>query len=262
MTTLAFARWRGPALGVAGVAVLLLTIEVVSRAGIVDERFLPPFSSVLVATVHAFGDPVFLADLGSTLGSYALGMLIAAGVAIPLGVLLGLSRPTYRASRTVIELIRPIPPVALVPLALLVFGAGLQTKVVIVVFAAVWPILFNTIAGVHDVEPGAVQMGRTFGLGRAAIIRRIVIPSAAPFIMTGVRIASSIALIVVITVELIAGGADGLGAFIARERATASDPSLVFAGTLVCGLLGLAVNLVLGAIGRRFFAWDDAEAAR
>jgi NitT/TauT family transport system permease protein len=250
------------ALGITGVIALIVVLEVVSRAGIVSERFLPPFTSVMAAAVGVFGDPVFRADILSTILAYALGMLIASAIAIPLGVLLGLSDVVYRASRTVVELIRPLPPVALVPLVLLVLGVGLQTKLVIVVFAAVWPILFNTIYGVHDVEAQAVQMARSFGKSRLQIVGSVVIPSAAPFIMTGVRIASSIALIVVITVELVAGGAEGLGAFIARERATSADASIVFAGVLIAGLLGLAVNLVLGGVGRRFFSWDEAVGAR
>src|SRR3546814_6830679 len=113
-------------------------------------------------------------------------------------------------------------------------------KLVIVVFAAVWPIIFNTLYGVHDVDPYAKDMARTFGIGGWGIVRRIVVPSAAPFVMTGIRIASSIALIVVITVELIAGGAEGIGAFISRERAYGDAGSYlaVLAATVPAGVLG------------------------
>ena len=90
-------------------------------------------------------------------------MGLSALIAIPLGVLFGLSERAYRASRAVVELIRPIPPVALIPLVVLVFGNGLEMKLVIVVFAAVWPILFNTMYGVHDVDKQGKEMARSLG---------------------------------------------------------------------------------------------------
>src|SRR3546814_8976135 len=126
-------------------------------------------------------------------------------------------------------------------------------KLVIVVFAAVWPIIFNTLYGVHDGDPYAKDMARTFGIGGWGIVRRIVVPSAAPFVMTGIRIASSIALIVVITVELIAGGAEGIGAFISRERAYGDAGSYlaVLAATVTAGVLGLVINLAIGWVEDR-----------
>lgn len=248
------ALWRGTL----GVALLIAVLEATSRAGLVDSRFLPPFSEVVVKSVLVWAEADFREDMAATLTTYLLGTAIAAAIGIPLGVLLGLSEPSYRATRTAIELIRPVPPVALIPLVLLLFGNGLQMKLIIVVFAAVWPILFNTIYGVHDVDPKAREMAVSFGQKRVAVIRRVVLPSAAPFVMTGIRVSSAIALIVTITVELLAGGTSGLGAFIARERATGDDVALVYAGTLFAGVLGLAINLILAASERRFFGWSTA----
>lgn len=244
--------------GVLGVAGLALLLELVSRSGLVSTTYLPPFSRVVGEAIALWADPTFRTDVGATLLTYVLGMLIAGAIAIPVGVVFGMYQPAYRAARAIVELMRPIPPVALVPLVLLILGAGLQMKLVIVVFAAVWPIIFNTLYGVHDVDPYAKDMARTFGVGRWGIVRRIVIPSAAPFVMTGIRIASSIALIVVITVELIAGGADGIGAFISRERAYGDAGSYlaVLAATVTAGLLGLVINLAIGWVERRFFGWE------
>jgi NitT/TauT family transport system permease protein len=249
------ALWRGLA-GVVGLAVVL---EIVSRSGLVNPAFLPPFSSVLTKAVLLWGEADFRADVLSTLLTYVYGMLIAAAIAIPVGVVFGLFQPAYRATRAIVELMRPIPPVALVPLVLLVLGAGLEMKLVIVVFAAVWPIMFNTLYGVHDVDPYAKEMARSFGISRFGVVRRVVLPSAAPFVVTGIRIASSITLIVVITVELIAGGAQGIGAFISRERAFSDAESYlaVLAATVTAGLLGLVINLGIGWLERRFFSWDS-----
>jgi len=248
---------RAALLGILGVALLGGVIEAVSRAGLVNEKFLPPFSTVVQATVGLFSNPVFLNDLVSTLLTWFVGLTISTLIAVPLGVALGLSDVAYRSSRTVIELVRTMPAVALIPLVILVAGQGLEMKLIIAVYAAMWPILFNTMYGVHGTDPKAREMARSFGLGRAAIIRRIVFPSAAPFIATGIRVSSSIVLIVIITVELIAGGATGLGAFIGRMRVLGDQIVYVYAGILVTGLVGLAINLVLGAIERRAFAWNS-----
>ncbi len=243
-------------LGLVGMLILVAILEIVSRLGLVNEKFLPPFSSVVVAMVGLFGDPVFLGDVWSTIATWFFGLAISILVAVPLGVALGLSNVGYRASRSLIELIRPMPPVALIPLVILVLGQGLEMKLVIAVYAAVWPILFNTIYGVHGTDPKAKEMGKSFGLSPFAITRRIVVPSAGPMIATGVRISSSIVLIVIITIELIAGGTSGLGSFIGRMRGLGDQVELVYAGILVAGLLGLAVNLLLGWLERRYFAWS------
>ncbi|HWL02931.1 MAG TPA: ABC transporter permease [Microbacteriaceae bacterium] len=251
------AIWRG----VAGVAGLAIILEIVSRSGIVDQKYLPPFSSVIVRAFTLWGDETFRADVGATLLTYLLGLLISIVIAVPLGALFGLFNPVYRAARALIELMRPIPPVALIPLVLLMLGNGLEMKLVIVVFAAVWPIMFNTLYGVHDVDPLAKDMARSFGIRGFGVIRRIVVPSAAPFIITGIRISSSIALIVVITVELIAGGAQGIGAFISREKGSYVDVGetylSVLAATIMAGIIGLAINLLIGWVERRYFGWES-----
>lgn len=247
--------WRGAA----GVVVLVLTMEIVSRLGIVSATFLPPFSTVVAATGGLFVNQEFLIDLVSTLLTWAIGLALSIIVAVPLGIILGLSDITYRASRTVIELIRPMPAVALIPLVLLTVGQGMEMKLIVAIYAAMWPILFNTIYGVHGVDPKSREMGRSFGLSHWQVVRRIVVPSATPFIATGVRLSSAIVLIVIITVELVAGGAEGLGAFIARTSAVGSQVPLVYAGILVTGLLGLVINLAMGNIERRWLGWNATK---
>lgn len=243
-------------LGVTGVVGLIIILEIASRLGFVDPQFLPPFSTVLVTLWGLFGNAGFLSDIWSTLITWFLAIIFSAVVAIPLGILLGLSANTYRAARTVMELVRTLPAVALIPLVIMVIGNGIEMKLVVAVYAAMWPILFNTIYGVRGTDPKAQEMGKSFRLTNIAVIRRIVLPSAAPFIGTGIRVASSIVLIVVITVELLAGGASGLGAFISSMRIQGDRVEDVYAGILVAGLLGLAINMILGALERRFFSWD------
>lgn len=245
--------------GIAGVLGLMIVMEIISRAGIVDPKFLPPFSSILVRAVTLFGDSTFQADLLATISSVVLGILIATVLGVILGIVFGLSDIVYTACRAVVELIRPLPPVALIPLFVLVFGNGLQMKLVVVVFAAIWPILFNTMYAVHDIDPLTKEMAYSFHKSRAQVLLRVIIPGAAPLIATGVRISSSIVLIVVVTVELVAGGAQGIGAFIASSESTGTDTQDVYAGILVAGLLGLVINLLLGAAERRWFSWSTTS---
>lgn len=249
--------WRG----VAGVVGLIIVIEVVSRSGIVPQQFLPPFSTILARSVGIFGRPDFQADLLSTIWVWFVGLAIAVVLGVVVGVIFGLSDIAYRAFRSVVELVRPVPPVALIPLFVVVLGNGVATKLVVVVFAAIWPILFNAMYGVHDVDPLSKDMAASFGKSRSAILWRVVIPSAGPLIATGVRISSSIVLVVVITVELIAGGASGLGAFIASAQATGVNNEDVFAGVLVSGILGVVINLLLSAGENRWFGWNKTSKA-
>lgn len=242
--------------GALGVLALVTVFEIVSRLGIVDAQFLPPFSIVLTEAVRLGADPAFQADILATFLAWLLGLSIATAVAVPIGVALGSSELSYRLTRAVIELIRPMPAVALIPLVILIAGQGLGMTLVIAVFAAVWPILFNTISGIHGVDPKAREMARSFGLGRASVVRRVVFPSAAPFIATGIRISSSIVLIVIISVELFVGAADGIGSFIAAQRALGTQVVLVYAGTLWTGVFGLVVNLLLSTLERHFFGWS------
>jgi len=205
-----------------------------------------------------FGDAGFLNDLWVTISTWFIGLVLSTLVAVPVGILLGLSRVTYRATRAPIELVRTMPAVALIPLVMLALGQTLQMQIVIAMYAAVWPILFNTIYGVNGVDPKSKDMARVFGVSRMGVIGRVVIPGAAPFIATGVRISSSIVLIVIITVGILAGGSDGLGAFIAEQRAIGMASSIVkmYAAILVTGLLGLAINSLLGWAERRWLGWD------
>lgn len=246
---------RHAARGAAGLAMLFLLAELVTRLEIVDPIYLPPASTVLVATARVLIDPAFLGHVAATLAAWAIGLGLAVTIAVPIGVVLGSSWRSYLASTAAIEFLRPIPSVALIPLAILLLGRGLDMKVLLVAYASVWPILFNTIYGVREVDPLARDTGRAFGLGRAAVLWRIALPAASPFIATGVRVSAAIALILAISAELIAGGTQGLGVWMLANSQTGVPRELLYAGIVVAGLLGLALNALLSTGERRLFAW-------
>ncbi|MGY1812298.1 ABC transporter permease [Blastococcus sp. SYSU D00820] len=243
------------AYGLAGTLGILAIAELASRTGLIDPEFLPPVSTVLGRAVELGGDTAFLADVGSTLLAWGLALLVATVIAVPCGVALALSKLGYTASSPVINALRPIPGVALIPLAILVWGNGLGMKVGLTVFSIVWPILFNTMYGVHDVDPVAKETARSFGMRRLRLLRHVILPSAAPFILTGIRVAASVAFIVVVGTELFAGTRDGIGAFLLANTSGGGDLATTMAGAFWAGALGLIINVVLARIDHRFFRW-------
>src|SRR5262249_2209596 len=153
-------------------------------------------------------------QVAATLDAWALGLALATLISVPIGIIIGTSKMAYEMSSPMIEFMRPIPSVALIPLAILLFGQGFLMKIILVTYAMTWPILFTAIYGVHDVDPVAVETARCFGLKRRNILWRISLPSAAPLIFTGIRISASIGLIVVIAAELLASTDSGIGSYI------------------------------------------------
>jgi ABC-type nitrate/sulfonate/bicarbonate transport system permease component len=240
-----------------GISVVLTTFELASRTGVVSTRNFPPVSEMfqalwnLVATTE-FWDLVWL-----TLQGWALGLGIAAMISIPLGILLGASRSLYRALRGVIEFLRPIPSVALIPLAVLVYGTGLDSKVFLAAFAATWPLLLQTIYGVQDVDPVATDTARSFGFSRPQRLLRVTLPSAVPYIATGIRISSSVALILVVTAEIVIG-APGLGREVNLARQGGAF-DLMYALIIATGLLGWGLNVLFIRAERRVLHWHASQ---
>ena len=210
--------------GLAGAGVLIATLEILTRAEIVNPTYLPPASTVLVTTAQLLVDPEFLLDVAGTMLAWTLGMIVATLIAVPLGLVLGSSWRSYAASVAAIEFLRPIPSVALIPLAILLMGRGLDMRVALIAYASIWPILFNTVYGIREVDPVALDTARAFGYDRIATLWTVSLPSAAPFIYTGLRISAAIALILAISTELIAGGGPGIGTWMRRELADRRSP--------------------------------------
>ena len=247
----------GPLLGFTCVVGVLVVLELLSRAGVVDRADVPPVSSILAELGRQVVSGPFWAALGHTLEGWALGLAIATIVGVAVGLLVGSSRIADQALRIVIDFLRPVPSVALVPLAVLLYGTGLQSKVALVVFAATWPILLATSYGVRDVDGLAVEAGRSFGLGPAERLRRIVVPSVVPAVATGVRVSSSIALILAVTAELIIGS-PGLGAAIGTAE-TGGAITEMYALVVATGILGLLLNVLFTQTEGRLLAWHPSH---
>ncbi len=244
-------------LGAAGVLGLLIVWELVVRTGIVGSSAFPSATAVLGTLPVIAVSPEFWNALGHTLYSSTIGLLIGILIALPLGTLLGLNRVLYTSVTVVVEFLKPIPVVALLPLALLIFGATEEMKLSLIAFGTVWPLLIQVIYGVRSVDSVAAATARSYRIGKARRFAFVVLPSAGPYIATGLRIAGVGALLLCIVTELV-GRAPGLGLEIARAQSAAQFDEL-YAYILLTGLLGIAVNTLLERAERRVMHWHQSQ---
>ncbi|HEX2131291.1 MAG TPA: ABC transporter permease [Actinophytocola sp.] len=244
-----------------GLAGFFLIWEGAGRVGLVDPTSLPPPSEVSGTLVGLLGQESFIRDVIATVLAWLIALGISIAVAVPAGLLLG-SLPWLRsATRVLIEFLRPIPPVALIPLVILTLGSGPDAKITLAFYASVWPILFNIIYALDDIDPLLLDTARSFGHSRARVLSTVALPHVAPFAYTGLRLSAAIALIVTVSTEYLAGSQIGVGAFIIDEYITISGMDEVLAGTIVIGIVGYLVNEGLERAGRRMFRWSDTTRA-
>ena len=246
-------RYRFNYLGWSCFVALLLLWELGARAAPDQRLYLPPMTSVIGALGNLFITGAVGWHFAATVGRFLTGFLIAAALGVTLGIALGYIRPLHHLLRTAIELLRPMPSVAIIPVAILTLGIGDSMIVAVTVYASVWPILINTIDGVRHIESTLVDTGRTFGLGRSRILWQIILPGASPYIVTGLRIALSIALILVTTAEMIAGS-KGLGFYILDEERSMNSGNM-YAGIAIVAALGYALNRLFLAAEARVMKW-------
>jgi len=242
---------------VASIAAALGLWEFVSRAGLISEQDLPAMTTTFQELWSMMHTRAFWAGFGQTVRGWALGLGIATALAVPIGILLGSSQFALRAFRVPIEFLRPIPSAALIPLLFLTLGTTLQSEVFLAAFGAFWPLLVQTIYGVRDVDPVALDTARSFGVGRFERLYRIKLPSAVPYIATGLRISSAVALILAFTAELFMG-VPGLGQIMNVAESFGLTVQ-VYALALATGFLGLAIYVVFSAIERRALRWHPSQ---
>ncbi|MFD0045502.1 ABC transporter permease [Pseudarthrobacter scleromae] len=243
-------------LGILGIIGFLGTWELIPRLGLIDERFLPPASEVIAALVVDFGLTAFWVAVGETMKAWFLGLLMAVAAAVLLGFIIGSSDFLRKATNSTIEFLRPIPSVALIPLAVLLFGVKIESSLLLIVYASFWQVLIQVLYGVADVDMVANNTAKTYGLGRLARIRYVVFPTALPYLMTGVRLAAAVALVLAITAELVIGS-PGLGREIALAQSGGAISGM-YALVLATGLIGVLINMLMRQIEKRILGWHSS----
>jgi ABC-type nitrate/sulfonate/bicarbonate transport system permease component len=239
------------------VAAALVAWELVSRTGLISQRDLPAMSTAFHELWKLMTTRAFWVGYLETIRGWALGLVLATLLAVPIGIVLGSSDFLGSAFRVPIEFLRPIPSAALIPVLFLTLGTNVKSEVFLATFGAFWPLLVQTIYGVRDVDPVANDTGRSFGLRRAERLYRITLPSAVPYIWTGLRIASTVALILAFTAELFMGtGGLGLRMNVAESFGLYDE---VYAIALAIGFLGIAIHFALTALERRILRWHPSQ---
>jgi NitT/TauT family transport system permease protein len=249
---------------------LLFFWEALTRSGFINPHILPAPSQVLLKWI-AYLKPLeeynpasmsyfawlfsgelphdALASIIRVVGGFAIG----AGLALPLGLLMGGSAWVYRLMNPLVQLLRPIPPIAYIPLAILWFGLGNPPAFFLISLGAFFPVLMNTISGVRTVDEIYIRAARNLGARGATLFLRIILPAATPHILTGLRVGFGVAFIVVIVAEMIAVN-DGLGFRILEAREFMWSDKII-AGMITIGLLGLAIDSGMDRVNRYLLRW-------
>ncbi len=236
-----------------------LIVEVLARKGYLTS-YVPPPSTIVVALWQGLIDGEISSQILATLEVYVEGLVLATLLAITMGVLMGTYRPVSDALKIIVEFLRPVPSVAMIPLAILFFGLGAQMRMTVVTYAAFWPMLISTIYGVRAIDPQALDVARNFGVTGGEALWRVTFPSALASIATGFRVSATIALVVTITTELIAGNS-GIGYYISQmEQADRLPP--MYAAIILTGILGYLLNTVYFALEHKFVFWTPAARER
>ena len=242
---------------VSSVLAALALWELISRTGVISERDLPAMSSTLQAlwTLVQTGD--FWIAFVETVRGWAIGLGLAIALAVPIGIALGSSDFAAAAFRVPIEFLRPIPSAALIPVLFLTLGTNLKSEIFLATFGAFWPLLVQTMYGVRDVDPIATDTARSFRLGPAARLYRVTLPSALPYVFTGIRISSAVSLILAFTAELFMG-TGGLGVAM-NVAQTFGLNDRIYALALATGFLGVGIHVAVSAAERRVLRWHPSQ---
>jgi NitT/TauT family transport system permease protein len=177
------------------------------------------------------------------------GFLLAVLVGVPLGLLLGWFRRAYQAFNPLVQVLRPISPIAWIPLAILWFGVSDLAPVFLIFLASVFPITVSATAAVRNLQPVYLRAARNFGLSRSQLFRRVILPASLPQILTGLRIALGVAWLVVVAAEMIAVNS-GLGYLIIDARNAGKRYDLVVAGMIIIGAIGLLLDMMVRRLER------------
>ena len=245
-----------PVRGLLGLAIFVVILEVAPRIGLIDRAFFPPFSEMMKALWTELQAAAFWTALGQTMKGWAIGFGIALIGGIVVGVLIGSVAILRDITSSTIEFLRPIPSVALIPLAVLMFGTEMRATLLLVIYASFWQVLVQVLSGVQDVDPVAQETARTYRFRRITVIRTVIWPTALPYVMTGFRLAASVALVLEITGELIIG-TPGLGSRIGLAQSTGLVPRM-FALVIVAGIIGVLLNVVARAAEKRVLRWHPS----
>lgn len=239
---------------------LLLLWEGLSQAKLVHQVYMPPVSKIASTFLAALQSGELSSTLMASARRFAVGYGLAVGVGMALGILMGYFRTGYFLLEPLVELLRPLPPPAIIPISILFLGIGDEMKVFVITFACFFPVLVNTMHGVAGVDRAMVDTARTFGYGTRDIVRKIILPASLPSVVAGMRISLAIALILTVIAEMVAGNS-GIGFFILDSERSFRIPEM-YAGIFALAIIGYLLNRLFVLLEARALAWYYAAGSR
>lgn len=239
--------------GVLTFVALVAVWETGSRTGFISNLVLPAPSEVLAAFVQLWRSGELWAHLGASLSRLIMGWTLGTVLGVAFGFAIALFAPVRASLTPLVAAIFPVPKIALLPLFIIWFGIGESSKVGLILFGTFFPTVIATYGGVDNVDRSLIRMGQSFGLSRLEIARKILLPGAMPAILSGMRITSAIAIILIVAAELIAAQ-KGIGAYIQMAGSLFATDQLI-AGVLVLSALGLTVSCLITLAERWLLRW-------
>ena len=258
-------RWpvsRQLSLSLLSVAVLLLLWWGLTARGLIAPLFLPPPQQVLhkllvIAGPQGFMDATLWQHLGASLTRMLVALFFAALIGIPVGIAMGLSPAVRGLLDPLIELYRPVPPLAYLPLMVIWFGIGETSKILLIYLAIFAPVTLSTLAGVKNTQQVRIRAAQALGATRGQLLRFVILPGALPEILTGLRIGLGVGWSTLVAAELIAA-TRGLG-FMVQSAGEFLATDVVLAGIAVIALIAFSLELGLRALQRRLTPWNGEQ---
>ena len=245
-------------IGIASPLLLLVLWEAAARVGLIDVRFFPAPSTIIMQLVLLARTGELELHLWASLQRLFCGFLLGGIPALLLGLAMGLYRPVRIAIDPLVAATYPVPKSAILPLVLLIFGLGEMSKVVMVALGVFYPILINTVAGVRNIQPIYLDVGRNFGATGWQVFRTIALPGALPNIMAGVKLGIGMGLILIAIAEMI-GAREGIGYMIWNAWQILAVDTM-YVGLMVIAILGFLFNLILDAVEQLVVPWRNRHA--
>ncbi len=242
-----------------GLVLFLVLWETVARSGLFSPDRFPPLVDIGASLARELASPKFLKNLFATWSRTLTGLAIAITLGLGLALLAGHFRIVHRMLAPTVDMLRVIPPPAIVPLAMFALGLGTPLFLFIITFAAIWPVYINAANALSSPEPVQMAMGRSLGYGDAEMLLRVRLPAAMPEIFTGIRIATGTALLAAVASEMLAGS-DGLGHLLFDAGFSMRTPEM-FGLMLLIGLSGVLLNALLGIVRWMLVGWHIRLAA-
>lgn len=229
--------------------------QVASSLGWINAAVFPPLNAIVAALWDGLIHGALLDDIVISLQRSGTAFVAAVLVAIPLGLLMGQVRAVERALDPILQVFRQTSALALYPVFILLLGLGEASKIFVIFWATLFPLLLNTIGGVKEVDKKLIEMARVYGASRLTVFRRVVLPGAVPSIFVGLRLSATTALLLLIASEMI-GANKGVGFQVMNAQYNFQIP-LMFAAILLLAALGLIANFALVALQRRLCRWSE-----